>query len=106
MKCFTPRPRPAARCAAVTSWLAGMMRRVAEGEDGAAPQVRRAAFDEVRRLLDDLGGLEQDRLGEGQPEGPGDPEVDDEVEGGGLLDREVGRAGALEDLVDVGGGAP
>ena len=32
--------------------------------------------------------------------------IDDEFELGRLLDREIGRFGALEDLVHVGGGAP
>jgi hypothetical protein len=33
-------------------------------------------------------------------------EVDDQLELGGLLDRQVGRLRALEDLVHVGGGTP
>jgi hypothetical protein len=34
----------------------------------------------MRPLLDDLGGLQQDRLGNGQPEGPGGLQVDDDFE--------------------------
>jgi hypothetical protein len=37
-------------------------------------------------LGDDLGGLLQYMRGDGQAERPGGPQVDDEVEGGGLLD--------------------
>src|SRR5919198_1711632 len=53
-------------------------------------------------LLDDLGGLHQDFLGDGQPEGLGSLEVDDEVELGGLLYWEISGFGALEDFVDEG----
>src|SRR3970040_2366706 len=52
-------------------------------------------------LLDDLVGAKQQRLRNGQAQGLGGLEVDDELELGRLLDREIGRLGALEDLVDV-----
>ena len=41
-----------------------------------------------------------------QPEGLGRPEVDDQLELGRLLDGQLAGLGALEDLVDVGRGAP
>ena len=57
-------------------------------------------------LLDDLGGLEQHVLGDGEPEGLGRLEVDDEVELAGLLDGQVSRLGPAEYLHDVAGGVP
>src|SRR5688572_20024537 len=54
----------------------------------------------MRRLLDDLGGLEQHVVGEGEAKRLGGLEVDYEVEAHRLLDREVSRLGALEDAVD------
>src|SRR5207249_10581039 len=55
--------------------------------------------------LDDLVGSYQERLGDGQPEGLGDLHVDHEFELRWLLHWEVGRFGALEDLVDIYGSA-
>src|SRR5713101_1966184 len=57
------------------------------------------------RLLDDLVGADQERLGNGQAEGFSGLEVDEQLELGGLLDGKVGRLGTLENLVDVDGGA-
>jgi hypothetical protein len=58
------------------------------------------------RLLDHLVRPEQQRRRDGQPEGLRRLQVDDELELGGLLDREVARLGALQDLIDLGGGPP
>jgi hypothetical protein len=55
-------------------------------------------------LLDHLVGSHQNRVRDRQPERLGCPEVDDQLELRGLLDREVGGLGALEDLVDVARG--
>src|SRR5262249_24342212 len=57
-------------------------------------------------LPNDLGGLEQHLLGDGEAEGVGRQEVDCKLEGGRLLDGQVGRFGAFEDAVYVVGGAP
>ena len=57
-------------------------------------------------LLEHLGGLLEDRRGHGQPKRLGGLEVDDEVKGGRLLDREVTGVGALQYPVHVGGGPP
>src|SRR4051794_21976075 len=55
-------------------------------------------------LLDELGGLEQDLLGDREVEGLGRLKVDDEFKRGGLLDREVSRQGPFEDAVHIVGG--
>jgi hypothetical protein len=47
--------------------------------------------------------LEEERWGDDQAEHLRRLEVDDQLEGGGLLHRQVGGLGALEDLVDIGG---
>src|SRR5260370_25134675 len=56
-------------------------------------------------LLDHLIRPLQERRRDRQAEGLGGLEVDDQLELGGLLDREVGGSGPLEDLVNVLGGA-
>src|SRR3989442_15540208 len=48
--------------------------------------------------LDDLVGPDQQRLGNRQAERPGGLEVDDQLELGRLLDGEIGRLGAFENL--------
>src|SRR5262249_27572597 len=50
-------------------------------------------------LLEELVRLEQERLGDGQPQTLGGFEIDHQLELGRLLDREIGRLGALQDLV-------
>jgi hypothetical protein len=52
---------------------------------------------------DHFGRLEEDGRGNGEAEHLRRLEVDDQLEGGGLLHRQVGGLGALEDLVDIGG---
>jgi hypothetical protein len=46
---------------------------------------------------------QQERRRDGQAEGPGGLEVDHQLELRRLLDRQVDRLGALEDLVDASG---
>ena len=58
------------------------------------------------RSLDYLIRPLQERRWNREAEGLGRLEVDDELEFLGLLDREVARLGALEDFVDIRGGAP
>ena len=65
-----------------------------------------SSFDRLHALLDHLVGPQQHRLRNRQPEGLRRLEVDDQLELGGLLDGEIGRLGALEDLVHVSGRAP
>src|ERR1700730_2022934 len=56
--------------------------------------------------LDDLVGFEPQQRWNSQTQSLGGLEIDHKLEFGGLLDRKVGRPGALEDLVDEDGGAP
>ena len=56
-------------------------------------------------LLDDLVGEQEDRSWDGQAELAGGLQVDDEVELDRLLDRQVAGLGALQDAVDIVGGA-
>src|SRR5690349_19577675 len=79
----------------------------------SGPRARRPAalanaafFTNSRRLIapllfDHLVGPLQERWRDREPERPGGPEVDDQLELRGLLDGQVGGPGALEDLVDV-----
>jgi len=55
-------------------------------------------------LLDHLVGAQQDRFGDRNAQGLGGLEVDDQLEFGWLLDGQVGRFRAPEDLVDIRGG--
>ena len=52
-------------------------------------------------LFDHLIGAQRKRLRDVEPDRLGGLEVDDQLELGGKGDRQVGRLGALEDLVDV-----
>jgi hypothetical protein len=51
--------------------------------------------------LDDLVGAGEDRRRDRQPERLRGVEIDDQLEGGRLLDRQVGRLGAAEGPADV-----
>src|SRR5690242_9654423 len=62
-------------------------------------------FAPRRWLFDDLVGAKQERIGHLESDGFGGLEVDAQIELGRLLDRQVARLGALEDLVDVVSGA-
>src|SRR5215475_11961129 len=57
-------------------------------------------------LLDHLVCPRQQRGRDGEAEGLGGLEVDDQLQPCGLLDREIGRVGALEDPIDIGGDPP
>src|SRR5262245_53502295 len=57
----------------------------------------------LTRSAYDLVGLEEDRRGDGEPQGFRSLEVDDPFELGGLLHREVRRFGTFEEAIHVGG---
>src|SRR5688500_16885951 len=90
------RPLPITSCS--TEWL--ITRRLT----GRAEEICAAAGRAGPGLLDDFGGLQQEGWGDGQPDGLGGLQVDDEVERGGLLDRQLGRLRPLEDAVNKVGG--
>src|SRR5581483_8106117 len=56
--------------------------------------------------LYDLVSAAQNRLWKCKAEGPGGLQIDDQLEPGRLLNGQIGRADALQDLVDVGRKAP
>src|SRR5215471_7072403 len=60
----------------------------------------------LAHLFDHLVGAQEKGLGQLQPERLGGRQVDDEVELGRLLDRELGGPGAAQNLVDIIAGAP
>src|SRR5688572_2066503 len=60
---------------------------------------------QVRSFYDAI-GAQQERLGNGHPDGAGGLEVQDEIQLGGLLEGQVSRPGALEDPVDEARGSP
>ena len=57
-------------------------------------------------LLDHLVRSLEKRLRDGEAECLRRLEIDDQLEFRGLLDRQIGRLGALQDFVDLGGGLP
>jgi hypothetical protein len=59
-----------------------------------------------RESLEYLGRLEEDGWGNGDPKGLGRLQVDHRREFGGLLDRQIGGVGAIEELPHGGSGAP
>src|SRR6266849_1514737 len=65
----------------------------------ALPGTRPPSVNDLIRAL-------QERWRDRQPDRLRGSEIYDQLELGGLLDREVGGFGALEDLVHVGGRAP
>jgi len=73
---------------------------------GRAPQSsRRLAGASTRAAsFDDLVGADEDRWRHGEAECFGSFEIDDQLEPGRPLDRQIGRLGALEDLSDINSG--
>ena len=53
---------------------------------------------DVATLFDNLIGAHEHRSRHGVAQGPGSLEVDDQLEGRRLLNRQIGRLGAFEDL--------
>ncbi len=72
---------------------------------GQAPALCEPAPVSPACLLDHLIRQQEQRWGHRHPERLGGLEVEDQLKFRGLLHRQVGRFGALEDLVHVGGGA-
>ena len=70
------------------------------GEGAREEERRRPGW---RALLDHLVGAHQECFRDGQADGLGGLEVDDQLESGWLLHRQVGRFFTLEDAVDVAG---
>src|SRR5438046_1156203 len=87
------RPRPGRNRSPSTESISGG----GDWDRTVSAREREASLDELRRL-------HQHFLRDGQPERAGGLQVDDEVELGRLLHRQIGRLGSLQDLVDVGGG--
>src|SRR3954454_10338279 len=96
---------------------------VPSGRAGSRPQPRSARWRAAPALtrhdrwvtwppnehscsLDDLVGAGEDRRGDRQAEGLRSFQIDHQLELVRLLDRQIGRLGAFEYLVDVGCGAP
>src|SRR5437868_14102948 len=67
----------------------------------ATGPLRRRAREGGGASLDDLVGAGEERLGHGQAERLGGLQVDDQLEFGWLLDRQIGRLRAFQDLVDI-----
>ena len=61
----------------------------------------RARGTSDRGSFDHLVGAGEDRWRDGDAELLGSLEIDDQLEGRRLLDRQIGRLGAVEDLSDV-----
>src|SRR5437588_6794741 len=57
-------------------------------------------------LFDHVIGAREDRRGHVEPERLGSGQVDDEIELGWLLDRQVARLRSMQNLVDIVGRAP
>src|SRR5215470_4401110 len=57
------------------------------------------------RLLDELVGADEDGLRDREPESLGSPQIDDQIEFRGLLDRQITGLGTFENFVDVKGQA-
>src|SRR6266851_5183486 len=70
-----------------------------------APSVRRPAKAATRAVsFDDLVGTGEDRRRDRKPERLRGLEIDDQLESGWLLHRQVCRFGAMEDPSDINGG--
>jgi hypothetical protein len=74
------------------------------GERAGAKAAVEALIDRRSRSLDHLARLQQDRFRNGEAEQPRRLQVDEQVELRGLLHRQLGRVGSLQDLGHVGGG--
>src|SRR5215510_2406114 len=97
-----PPRAPGERCPAGIPFPLAAPQRRAEQQGPPPPRSRGTCGD---LSLDDLVCPRQQRRRDRQPERFGGLEVDDQLELGGLLDREIGGFGSSEDLVDVARGA-
>src|SRR5215472_3537741 len=90
-----PRPRTARRSGAVAARDPPM---------AALPPPRRTTPADCGASFYDLVGAGQDRWWDRQPQRAGGLEIDNQLEGRRLLDRQIGRLGALEYPSDVNAG--
>src|SRR5262249_32606308 len=67
---------------------------------------RTYAVQQTELLFDHLVGAGENRIRHGQAEGLGGLEIDDELEPGRQLDRQLARLGTIEDAIDIGGRTP
>src|SRR5262249_23268291 len=76
--------------------------------DPEMPERKRGGKERASTMpsLDDLVGTAEDRQRNGQAERIGGLQIDDQLEFRRLLDREIGRVGALQGPVDVVGRNP
>src|SRR5262245_9996166 len=58
------------------------------------------------RSFDHLVGASENRIRHGQAEGLGGFKIDDELEPGRQLNRQLARLGTIEDAIDIGGRTP
>src|ERR1700674_3678301 len=70
------------------------------------PVLNQHVLNITASLFYDLVDAQKERLGDGQAERLGGRQIDDEIEFGRLLDRDVGRLRPAQNLVDIVGGAP
>src|SRR5215813_9220820 len=73
------------------------------GRMSCSGSLRPVAAESEVGSLDDVFGSQQQRRRDGKPERFGGLEIDDQLELGGLLHREIGGLRALEDLVHICG---
>src|SRR5204862_5127017 len=96
-----PAAKPTTRRTGCAGQVCAPARRVIAG-DTATPAARRWNMRRFILLLYHLVGAGQHGGREGEAERPGGLLVDDELELGRLLDRQLCRLGALQDACDVG----
>src|SRR5260370_10838853 len=90
-----------ARATSCSIWSAPMRSGRSRSKPSRATCCRSWPISALEPLFDHLVGLRQERARHGEPERLGGLEVDHQFEFGRLLDRQIGRLGAVEDLSGV-----